>query len=118
MQTLEKRYLDKVMCDMENFVDTVENRLLAAILSAMDILVIPLMEAALRTADASSTRNINSVVLDPDQHDFSRDIHGLQITASSRYNSNTNLKNIVEAGDLPVTEINFDRETHNLRSTL
>ena len=43
MQTLEKTSLDTVRCFMESVVDTVENMLFDAILSAMDNLVIPVM---------------------------------------------------------------------------
>ena len=104
-----------------NVCAAVETIVRDAILSAMDSLFIPKMELAIRLADASSTRNASSAVLNPDQKDFSGDKNDRQMTASSKYNSNTNLDRIdetrgnitVEAGDLLVREINFyHRETH------
>ena len=50
------------------------------ILSAMDILIVPGKELVIGSADVSSTRNRNSVELNPYQWDFSGDIKGLQIS--------------------------------------
>ena len=72
------------------------------------------------SVDASLTRYFSNFVLHPDQRAFSRDASSLQMTAFSRFDSNTNLNRIdeirgnfiVEADDLPVSERNFDRKTH------
>ena len=78
------------------------------------------MEKAIKSINASSERAVDGVEPDPDQWNFSGQIEGLQMTASSRINLNRDLNktdetrgNItVEAGDLPVNERNFDRQTH------
>ena len=70
------------------------------------------MEPAMRSADAASTCNPSSVVLEPDQRVFSGNTNGLKITASIRFISNTSLKGnddtcgktTVEADDLRVSE--------------
>ena len=72
MQTLEKSITNKVRCEVESSVTTVETTVHTAIVSGMDNLVIPRMEIAMRLADFSSTRNPSSVVLDPDHRNFFR----------------------------------------------
>ena len=77
-----------------------------------------------RSANASSTPNPSNV-LDSDHRDFSGITDGLQMTVSSRFNSNTNLDRIdgtrgsftVEAGSFSVSGGNFDRRrnTHIIR---
>ena len=89
-------------------------------LAAIESLVIPRVELAMRSANASSGRSLDANVLEPDQGDFSGNIEGLQMTASSRINSRTDLNKIdetrgnsaVENGDLLVEERNIDRQTH------
>ena len=74
----------------------------------------------MKSVNASSGHEVGSVVLDPDQRDFSGNIEGLQMTTSSRTNSHTDLNRIdeirgnitVEGGDLLVNERNIDRQTH------
>ena len=85
MLTLEKNFSDKVRSELESLVATVEARVHQATLSAMVILVVPRMELAFRSARISSAPNPDSVVLDFDQGDFSNDMNGLQMTASSSF---------------------------------
>ena len=74
----------------------------------------------MKLANASSGRSVNDNVLEPDQRDFSGNIEGLQMMASRRINSRTDLNRIdetpgnftVEEGDLLVNERNIDRQTH------
>ena len=75
---------------------TVENRVHEAILTAMESLVIPGVEIAIKSVNASSGRDADSVVPDPDQRDFSGNIESLQMIASNRINSNTDLNKIDE----------------------
>ena len=119
MQTLEKNISHKLRSEVEN-VAAVETSVYEAILSAMDNLVISRMELAMRSVGISSACNPSSAVCDPDEKDFSGITNGLQMTASSRFNSTANFNGIdeargnitVEEGDLPVSERNPDRETH------
>ena len=52
------------------------------------------MEVAMRLGDFCLTRHRNSVVLDPDQRDFSGDTNYLQMNDSSRYKPNITLDRI------------------------
>ena len=71
MHILEKSISDRAKSDVENFVAMIETRVHDAILCAMDNLVIPRLELAMKSTDASSTRDPSIVVLDLDQRDFS-----------------------------------------------
>ena len=78
MQTLEKNICDKVTSEVENVVATVETRVYEAILSAMDNFVVRRMELAMRSIGIFSARIASSVVLDPNQRDFSGDTNGFE----------------------------------------
>ena len=99
---------------------TVETRVQDAELIAIEILVIPRVELAMKSANASLERSIDGNVLEPGQRDFSGNVERLQITASSRIHSRTELNRIdetrgnitVEEGDLMVNEKNIDRQSH------
>ena len=69
LQTLEKNISDKVRCELDSIVVTVETRVHDAILSAMDNLGNPSVELAIRSANVSSIRNFGGVELDRDQRD-------------------------------------------------
>ena len=82
------------------------------------------MELAVKSANASSGWSVDANVLEPDQRDFSGNIEGLPMTASSRINSRTDLNRIVETrciftveeDDLLVNEKNIDRQTYTHHS--
>ena len=67
-----------------------------AVLTVIESLLIPRAELAMKSVNASSRRSVDSVVLDPDRSDFLRIVESLLTTASSRINSNTDLKSIDE----------------------
>ena len=111
----EKNFTDGVTSEVDSVMTTVETRLHDAVLTAIESLVVFRIELAMKKVNASSARDIDSVVSDPDQRDFSGKIDGLQMDASARKNSKTDLKKIdetrgiftVEVGDLSVNERNF-----------
>ena len=80
----------------------------------------------MRSVDFSSTFNPKNVVKDPDLKSFTEDTNRLQMTASSRFNSDINLDRIDETrGSIAVVEIdllvndrNFHREKHAHHSEL
>ena len=86
----------------------------------MDSLVLPTVEQAVKSINASCGKDPKSVCFDPDQKHFSRKADGLQMTVSSRLNSNIDsskideirAKTIVEEGELSVIEKNCDWQTH------
>ena len=78
----------------------------------------------MKSVNASSGRSVDGVVLNPDQRDCSRNVEDLQMTASIRTNSHTDLNgidetrgsNTVDGVELPVDERDFVRQTHTHHS--
>ena len=104
---------------------SVETRVEDAVLTAIENLVIPRVELAVKSATAPSERSVDGNVLEPDQRDFLGHTEGLRMTASKRTYSHTDLNRIdetrgnitVEEGDLLVNKENFNRQTyaHDIR---
>ena len=65
-------------------------------MTAIENLVISGVELGMKSANAFSGQSVDGNVLEPGQRDFSGNIEGLQVTASSRINSHTNLNRIDE----------------------
>ena len=99
---------------------TVEPKVQDAVLIAIEILLIPRMELAMKLANATSERSIDGNVLEAGQRDFSGNVERLQMTASSRIHSRTKLNRVdetrgnitIEEVDLMVNEKNIDRQSH------
>ena len=62
MRTLEKCFKEKTDREMSNVVETVENRIQKAILTGIDNIIAPKIELAIRSINASSGRDVTSVV--------------------------------------------------------
>ena len=120
VHTIEKRITGRVRSEVYNLMATDEARVHDAKLTALQGIVITRVELAMKSVNASPGRDIDIVVPDPNQIDFSGNMEALQMTASSRMNSNTELNKVdvtcsivtVEVVDLSVNERNFDRHTH------
>ena len=61
VKTLERCFNEKIDREMSNIVDTVEDRIQNAILAAIDNIVAPKIELAIRSMNASSGRVVTSV---------------------------------------------------------
>ena len=61
VKTLERCLIERIDKEMSNIVDTVEDRIQNAILTAIDNTVAPKIELAIRSINASSGRNVTSV---------------------------------------------------------
>ena len=61
VKTLERRFNERIDREMCNIVDTVEDRIQNAILTAIDNIVAPKIELAIRSINASSGRDVTSV---------------------------------------------------------
>ena len=61
VKTLERCFNEKIDKEMNNIVDTVEDRIQNAILTAIDNIVAPKIELAIRSINASSGRDVTSV---------------------------------------------------------
>ena len=117
MHTLEENFFSKVRSEVDTLMTTGETRVQDAVMTALKSLVFRSVELALESVSASSGGGVGCVVLDPDQGDFSGNIEGLQMNASSRKSSYTDFKrtdetrsNItVEGSDLLVNERNTNR---------
>ena len=119
MHTLEKNIVNEVDSEVESVMKTFETRVQDAVLTEVENLVIPRVELAMKSGNAASGISVKSNILNPDQG-VSGNVEGLQMTASGRMNSHTDLSRIdetrgnitVEGGDLTVKKRNFDRQTH------
>ena len=61
VKTLERCFNERIHREMSNIVDTVEDRILNAILTALENIVAPKTELATRSINASSVRDVTSV---------------------------------------------------------
>ena len=95
MHTLEENIVSKVPSEVDGVMTTVETKVQDAVLTAIESLVIPRVELTMKSANASSGRSPDGNLLEPDQMDFSGNVEGLQLTASSRINSHTDLKKLM-----------------------
>ena len=84
MHTIEVKIVSKERSEVDNVKTTVETKVLNAVLTAILNLVIPRVELALKTANASSGRSVDGNVNEPDHRVFPDSGEGLQISASSR----------------------------------
>ena len=66
IHTLEKNFANKVRSGVDNVMTSVDTGVQDAVLTSMEILVIPRVELAIKLFIASSGRGVASVVLDPD----------------------------------------------------
>ena len=61
VKTLERCFNERIDIEMNNIVDTVEDRIQNAILAAIDNIVAPKIELSIRSLNASSGRDVTSV---------------------------------------------------------
>ena len=61
VKTLERCFNERIDREMNNIVDTFEDRIQSAILTAFDNIVTPKIELAIRSENASSGRDVTSV---------------------------------------------------------
>ena len=86
----------KFRIEVESVMTTVKTSIRDAVLTTIEGLVIPRVELAMKSANASSGWSVDGNVLELDQRDLSGNIEGLQTTPSNRTNSNTDIHRIGE----------------------
>ena len=126
MHTLEKSLVDELPNEVDSVLTTFETLVQDAKLTAIENMVNPSLESAMKSLNGSPERSVDSVIQDPDQKKNSGFIEGLQMTASSRLYSNTYIKKVGETRgsfteervDWSVNKTNFDRQTHTHHSQL
>ena len=120
VKTLERCFNERIDREMSNIVDTVEGRMQNATLAAIDNIVSPKIEIAIRSINASSGRDVISVTANSERGE------PVGINASfenaSRNNDTLDVSNVNdetrhnipdEVSELSVPETHFDRQAHN-----
>ena len=122
-KTLERCFNERIDREMSNIVDTVEDRIQNAILTASDNIVTPKIELAIRSINASSGRDATSVSANSERKEH------VGINAffenASRNNDTLDVSNVNdetrhnipdEVSGLSVPETYFDRTPHTSHS--
>ena len=119
VKTLERCFNERIDREMNNIVDTVEDRIQNAILTAIDNIVAPKIELAIRSINASSGRDVTSVSGNSER----REHVGINASSenASENNSTLGITDINdeprrsfqgEVGESPVPGTQFDRQSH------
>ena len=124
VKTLERCFNERIDRELSNFVDTVEDRILNAILTAIDSIVAPKVELAIRSIHASSGRDATSVTANPERGEhvginapFENASGNNNVLHVSNVNDETRNSIPDEVSELPVPETRFGRpaDTHHRR---
>ena len=119
VKTIEKCFNERIDREMNNIVDTVEDRIQNAILAAIDNIVAPKIELAIRSINASSGRDLTSVCANSER----RERTGINISLeNASENKNTIGVTIINdearrnsqdrVSELSVPGTQFDRQSH------
>ena len=118
VKTLERCFNERIDREMSNIVDTVEDRIQNAILTAIENIVAPKIELAIRSINASSGRDATSVTANSERGER------VGINASFENASESNILHVAnvndetqqiipdEVSELPVPETRHDRQPH------
>ena len=108
---------------MSHIIDTVEDTIQNAILTAIDNIVVPKIELAIRSINASSGRDVTSVVANSEGGEHvgnkasSENASGNNNTLGvSNVNDETRHNFPDEVSELSVPETHFDRQAHTAHS--
>ena len=119
VKTLESCFNERIDREMSNIVDTVENRIQNAILTAIDNIIAPKIELAIRSINASSGRDATSVSANSERREHVgtnahlENASGNNTTLGvSNVNDETRHNIPDEVSDLSVPETHFDRQAH------
>ena len=122
MKTLEKCFNERIDREMSNIVDTVEDRIQNAILTAIDSIIAPKIELAITSINASSGRDATSVAVNSERGEhvginatFENASRNNSILLVSNVNDETRHYVPDEVSELSVPETHFDRQarTHH-----
>ena len=118
-KTLERCFNERIDREMNNIVDTVEDRIQNAILAAIDNIVTPKIELAIRSINASSGGDVTSVCANSER----RERTGIN-TSYENASENNNTIGVIKINDetrrnsqdgvseLSVPGTQFDRQSH------
>ena len=119
VKTLERYFKERIDREMSNIVDTVEDRIQNAILTAIENIVASKIELAVRSINASSGRDAASVSANSDHRErvginssFENASKNNDTLDASNVNDETRHDNPDEVSELSVPETHFDRQAH------
>ena len=119
VKTSERCINERIDREMSNIVDTVEDRIQNAILTAIENIVTPKIELAVTSINASSGRDATSVVANSECRDHIginasfENASGINIVQQmSRRNDGTRNNIPDEVSELSVQETRYDRQPH------
>ena len=119
VKSLEKCFNERFDRKMGNIIDTVEDRIQNAILTAIDNIVSPKIELAIRSINASSGRDVTSVSANSERREqvgintsFENASGNNNTLGVSNVNDETRHDIPDEVGELSVPETHFDRQPH------
>ena len=127
VKTLERCFNERIDREMSNIVDTVEDRIQNAILTAIENIVAPKIELAIRSINASSGRDGTSVTENSERGEhvgidasFENASGNNNILHVSNVNDETRYNIPDEVSELSVAETHFNRQahTHHTRNCL
>ena len=119
VKTLERCFNERIDREMSNIIDTVEDRIQNAILAAIDNIVAPKIELAIRSINASSGRDVTSVSANSERREhvginaFFENASGNNNTLGvSNVNDETRHDIPDEVSELSVPETRFNLQPH------
>ena len=119
VKTLERCFNERVDREMNNIVNTVEDRIQNAILTAIDNIVASKIELATRSISASSGRDVTSMSVNSECREHAginasfENASGNNDTQDiSKVNDETRHSIREEVSELSVPETHFDRQPH------
>ena len=125
VKTSERRFNERIDREMSNIVDTVEDRIQNAILTAIENIVAPKIELAIRSINASSGRDVTSVTANSERGErvginasFENASENNNTLRVPNVSDETRLNIPGEVGELSVPETRFDRQPHTPHSTV
>ena len=121
VKTLERCFNERIDREMSNITDTVEDRIQNAILTAIENIVTPKIELAIRSINASSGRDATSLSANSERREcvginasFENASKNNDTLDVSNVNDETRHNNPDEVSELSVPETHFDRQAHTL----
>ena len=119
VKTLERCFNERIDREMNNIVDTIEERMQNAILTTIDNIIAPKIELAIRSINASSGRDATNVSATSERRvrvginsSFENASKNHDTLDVSNVNDETRDNNPDEVSELSVPETHFDRQLH------
>ena len=122
VKTLERCFSEKIDREMSNIIDTVKDRIQDAILTAIDNIVAPKIELAIRSINASSGQDVISVSANSERrehvgtHASFKNASGNNTLGVSNVKDETRQNIPDEESELSVPETHFHRQSHTHHS--